>query len=284
MASLTFSTTLPPPIATPPGVGAIAAAVPVAAAAGQAGQMPLPLPVAQAAIVLAEPALDGAAPDGAAMRPDQVLIARQVAWPASDGAALAAAWRGLVQAHGTQLAARERQAQAGQLPAGLLATLHEPRQPHQPRAQDAGVPADPWRFTVHTRGPREQHLRVITGEPEQPPGRRRRSRAALRLELVMDDGAAVALQVEPTPAGLVIELCAPDPALLERLRALQPGLEEAVARAGLLVLRWRYHVGIAAGSAHARTPSADAAALLTLPVFRALAEMALQLPLAANAG
>jgi hypothetical protein len=280
MASLTFSTAFPPPIPTSPGVGAIGAAVPVALAAGQAGQMPLPLPVAQALTpVPAEPASDLAVADGAAMRPDQVLIARQVAWPVADGVALAAAWRGLVQAQGTQLAARERQAQGGQLPAALLAALHEPRQPRQP---DAGTPADPWRFTVHTRGPREQHLRVITGEPEQPPGRRRRARAALRLELVMEDGATVALQVEPTPSGLVLELCAPDPALLGRLRALQPKLEDAVARAGLSVLRWRYHVGFAAATGHGRVPSAEAAALLTLPVFRALAEMALQLPLTAG--
>jgi hypothetical protein len=273
MASISLGAALPAPLVTPLNVGPVAAAAPLAFAVGQA----TPLPVAQPMAALAELVPQAAPDDGAAMRPDQAVIARQVAWPAADGAALAASWRALVQAYGTQLAARERQDPGAQLPATLLAALQDARVPRQQDA--AAVPGDAWRFTVHTRSAREQHLHVITGEPEQPPGRRRRHRAALRLELVLDDGAMAAVQVEPTPSGLVIELCTLDAALLERLRGLQATLEAAATRAGLSVLRWRYHLGVPAGSSHARLAPAEAVALLTLPVFRALAEMALALPL-----
>jgi hypothetical protein len=75
-----------------------------------------------------------------------------------------------------------------------------------------------------------------------------------------------------------LELCAPDERNLARLRALQPELEKAVARAGLRVLGWKYCDSLPLGPAHIRLPSADAAAALSLPVFRAMAEMALVLP------
>jgi hypothetical protein len=225
---------------------------------------------------LPEPPAEAAA-DGAAMRPDQVFMSRQLAWPVADGATLASSWRALVHAYGAQLAVRERQAQGGQLSAAVLMVAQEARVLRQ--HDSPGQAPDPWRFTVHTGGPREQHLSVTSDEPEQQPGRRRRARAALRLELVLEDGALVSIQAEPLPGGLVLELCALDAGQLERLRALQPELEAAVGRAGLRVLRWRYHAGTPGGRAHARVASAHVASILTLPVFRALAELALQLPL-----
>jgi hypothetical protein len=276
MATISLSAPLSAPVTTPLNVGPIAAAAPVALAAAEA--QALALPAAHAAPAAAEQAPPGNA-DGAAMRPDQVFMARQLAWPVQDGAALATSWRSLVLTYATQAATREREAQGGPLPAALLMAAQEARVARQ--ADSSSVPPDPWRFTVHAGGPREQHLRVTGGEPEQQPGRRRRARAALRLELVLDDGEAVAVQVEPLPAGLVMEVCALRADLLDRLRALEPQLEAAVQRSGLRVLRWRYHIGVPTGSFHARMPSNDATALLTLPVFRALAELALLLPLRA---
>ena len=94
---------------------------------------------------------------------------------------------------------------------------------------------------------------------------------------------AVVLQVEPMPGGVALELCAPDAPALARLRDLQPMLEQAVARAGLKVLRWTYRDRLPAGPAHARMASGDAGQVLTLPVFRAAAELALVLPMQGEA-
>jgi hypothetical protein len=274
MASISLSVPLPPPVTPSLNVGPIAAATPVALAAAEAGV--LPLPVAELVAPTPAPATDGA-PDGAAMRPDQVFMARQMAWPLADGASLASAWRALVRGYGAALAAREQQAKSGQLPAALLLAAYEGRLPRQ--QEPGGAPADAWRFTIHPGGPQAQQLRVITEEADRPPGRRRRPRAALRLELELEDGVRVTLQVEPLPEGLVVELCAPGASQLERLRALQPQLEAAIERSGLPVLRWRFRDSLPGGEVHARVPSAQAPGMFTLPVFRALAELALALPL-----
>jgi hypothetical protein len=275
MTSITLSVPLAPPSAPALGVGPVAAAAPVAAIAAEAELVSVAANAPELPAPGASPAPD-AAPDGAAMRPDQVFMARQMAWPMADAATLAGSWRALVRTYGAALAAREQQSQSGQLPAALLLAAQDARGPRQ---ELAGAPPDPWRFTVHPGGPRSQHLCVITEEADQPPGRRRRPRAALRLELELADGVRVTLQVEPLPEGLILELCAPGAAQLERLRALEPELDAAIARSGLRVLRWRYRDSLPGGAVHARVPAAQASAMFTLPVFRALAELALALPL-----
>jgi len=279
MASLSFPA-LPPPVsgivptAAPAlPVGPVQAVVP--AMLLQADIDGFPLPTAQPAAVLAAPA--GAAADGAAMRPDQVAMARQLQWPAPDAGALAGSWRGMVRGYGNQLVAREIQARPGQLPTALLQTGQDAQALRQ-MIDLGGPPYDAWRFTVHAGGAREQHLRVIGEQEGQPEKRQRRRRAALRLELVLDDGSVVTVQAEPVADGVALELCAPDARTAERLRALQPRLEEAVRRAGLRVLAWTWRDTLPVGPVHARLPSIEAAAGLSLPVFRAMAEMALLLP------
>jgi voltage-gated potassium channel Kch len=74
-------------------------------------------------------------------------------------------------------------------------------------------------------------------------------------------------------------MAAPDAQALARLRALQPALDAAVERAGLFVVRWSFRMGVSAsGEAHATLAAEDAAQALTMPVFRAVAELALMLP------
>lgn len=252
----------------------VAAAIPAAAIAAEAETLPFSLP--QALRPQASAAPDGAQ-DGAAMRPDQVFLSRQLTFPPVDGATLASSWRTMVRSYAAQLVTRDQQARAGQLPAAVLLATGEGRVQRQLDASGTIHP-DAWRFTVHARGPQEQHLAVVTGDPDRESGRRRRARAALRLELRLPDGTIVTVQAEPLPGGIVLELCAPDAGALERLRQLQPALELAVGRAGLRVLRWQYRDSLPAGQIHARMPSADAASMLSLPVFRAMAELALLLP------
>jgi len=262
------------PTATPAlNVGAVAAAAPVALAPFDAGELPLPssqlLPQAPAAVTPESGA------EGAAMRPDQVFLARQMRYPAADGQSLAASWRSMVRSYGDQLADRALRLHAGQLPPAVLAASQEGRILRQP---DGSLPPDAWRFTVHAGSARDQHLDVIGDEADGPSGRRRHARAALRLELELEDGTKVVLQVEPIPGGLALELCAPDAHSLARLKALQPVLEDAVERAGLKVLRWRYRDRLPLAPLHARLQAGDVVQVLTLPVFRAVAELALALP------
>lgn len=282
MASLSFPPLVSPVLpAVPAGsslpVGPVAAVAPAVLLA-EMDALPLPLPGSQTS-----PAGGGAAPDtmqeGAAMRPDQLVMTRQLTWPAQDGGTLASSWRSMVRSYGTQLVNRELQARPGQLPAAMLLAGQDPRVLRQSDQQN--TPFDAWRFTVHAGSPRDQHLRVVQEyqEPQQQQqNRRRRGRAALRLELVLQDGNVVTVQAEPIADGVRLELCAPDEASLARLRVLQPELESAVARAGLRVLGWTYRASLPLGPAHIRLPSTDAASALSLPVFRAMAELALVLP------
>jgi hypothetical protein len=278
MASISFPalpSVLPSPLAAPSlpaaPVGAVAAITPVALL--QAEFDALPLPQAQPAPALPAPA---EAQDGAAMRPDQVIMARQLNWPTPDGGTLASSWRSMVRNYGTQFANREQQARAGQVPAAILLSGQDPRVLRQPDLLTASN--DAWRFTVHTGGARDQHLRVVENDDGQRRQQRRRGRAALRLELVLADGSIVTLQAEPVADGIRIELWTPVARTRERLRALQPQLEAAIGATGLRVLGWTYLEAAPAGQVHARLPSAEAASALSLPVFRAMAELALLMP------
>lgn len=256
-------------------VGPITAASPVASSVFAAtAQAELPLPQSTP---LASPASGvPVQQDGAAMRPDQVFMSRQMHFP-QDGRTLAGAWRSMVGSYGATLVDRAART-AGALPQAALLAAQEGRSPG--RALEAPIqPADPWRFTVHAGSARDQHLQVVRRAPDSSPGRRRRPRAALRLELELADGTHVALQVEPVPGGVAIEMAAPGAAALARLRTLQPALEAAVERAGLAVMRWNFiDAVLPAPSAHAVLAADDAVSVLTLPVFRAVAEMALVLP------
>lgn len=263
---------LPSPTA-PLSVGAVAAAAPVALSPFDGGEAPSPLsqPVPAAPAAPAEPG-----PEGLAMRPDQVFLARQMHFQAADGRTLAASWQAMVRHYGKQVTDRELRAHAGQLPPAVLAANQEGRVLRQP--DSAPLLQDAWRFTVHAGSPRDQHLGVVQDQPDGPSGRRRRGRAALRLELELADGTIVVVQVEAMPGGLALELCAPGPEALERLRSMQPVLADAVEQAGLQVLRWRYRDRLPLAPVHARMASSDVVQVLTLPVFRAVAELALVLP------
>ncbi len=283
MASLSFPPLLSPVSPVVPGpalpVGPVAAVAPAALLA-EMDSMPLPLPGSQQQSAAAGGTAPDTAQEGAAMRPDQLLMARQVSWPNRDGGMLASSWRNMVRGYGAQIVSRDLQARPGQLPAAMLLAgqLGGPDGRVLRQGEQQGAPFDAWRFTVHAGSPQDQHLRVVQQDQESQQQKRRRPRAALRLELVLDDGTVVTVQAEPLADGVRLELCAPDARSLARLRALQPELEAAVARAGLRVLDWKYRDSLPMGPAHIRMPSADAAAALSLPVFRAMAELALVLP------
>ena len=269
---------LPAPGAPALHVAPVTAAAPVALLAGGGDGPPLPFSQALSATAstTGQAAPDTGA-DGAAMRPDQVLMARQLVYPPQDGASLARAWRGQVRNHGSQLTSQALAASAGQLSPAQLAAAQQGQVVRQPELLAAHQ--DAWRFTVHAGGSLAQHLEVVAEDADKPPGRRRRPRAALRLELELADGSTVVIQVEPLPQGVSIEICAPDSRALARLRWLQPELEAVLEKAGVTVLRWQYRDRLPAGASHAMIANAEAAAqALTPAVFRTVAELALLLP------
>jgi hypothetical protein len=263
------------PATTGAPVAPVAAVAPAALlASAEEGGLTLPFSQSLPAGARAPAPESGA--EGPAMRPDQLMMARQLAYPALRGDALAAGWQSMVRTYGAQAARRAVQEQSGHLAPAVLVAGQEGRvlRPLDPHAN----PLDAWRFTVHAGGAHAHTLRVIGDEDEPARRRHARGRAALRLELVLEDGTRVVVQVEPLPYGLAIELCAPDKAAAERLRALQPELERVIKAAGLEVLRWRFRDSLPAGRVHASSALEAAAGTLNLPVFRAVAELALLLP------
>lgn len=271
-----FPITLPalPPVIPQLTVSPVVGAAQVAALTAEPDALPLPFSQPQSAPLPATTA--DTTQDGAAMRPDQVFMARQVLFPAPDTRALAGSWRSMVRAYGAELAMREQQTRAGHLSPALLIAAQDGRISRQP---DGSVHPDAWRFIVHTGGQKPQHLQVLADADEQHSGRRHR-RAALRLGLQLADGTLVVVLAAPLPGGVALELYAPDTHALARLRDMQPALEVAVGRAGLRVLHWKFFDRLPAGPVHASLPSSDVASALSLPVFRAMAELALLLPAA----
>lgn len=285
MASVSSLPALPP-LVTPPStpalpVGAVAAAAPVALLAGGADGPPLPFSQALSTGAGTPAQAPESGAEGTAMRPDQAIMARQLAYQQMDAAGLARAWRTQVRNHGSQLASRALASSAGQLSPALLAAAQQGQVVGQAMRQPELLAAHPdaWRFTVHGAGQASQHLEVLSRDPDQPPGRRRRLRAALRLELQLADGSAVVVEVEPLPGGVALTLCGADARTLTRLRWLQPELESALGRAGLKVLRWQFRDRLPTEHSHALRTNAEAVAQALSPaVFRAVAELALLLP------
>lgn len=219
------------------------------------------------------------------MRPDQALMARQMAYQPMDAAGLARAWRTQVRHHGSQLANRALASGAGQLSPALLAAAQQGQVVGQAVRQPELLAAHPdaWRFTVHGAGPAPQHLEVLSRDPDQAPGRRRRLRAALRLTLELADGSVAVVEVEPLPGGVALILSGADARTLTRLRRLEPELEAVLGRAGLKVLRWQYRDRLPTEHSHTLSSNAEAVAQALSPaVFRAAAELALLLPVLAQ--
>lgn len=279
MATIQFAALIPVP-ATP-----LAPAVQQGAPTFPPLPTSLPLVAAADAVPAAGVATALAANPGAAMaeaasmRPDQLFMARQLAWPALDGATLANAWRGMAATYGLQLAAQQQQAAGQHLPGNLLmAGQFPPAQPGQPPALQWHP--DAWRFVTPGQA-RPLTLRVLDGGPDQQPGRRRRAKAALRVELTLEDGMRATVQLEALPEGVMMELAAPYTSSLELLRAALPGLREAIARAGLTLVRTTLRHALAPAR-----PVKDAASAAAVPaqLFRAMADVALLLAMAAEPG
>jgi hypothetical protein len=280
MATINLAPIITPPLriggptALAPAGALTQAAIPAFAPAATETDALLPAVIASAAPTAGA---DGAGRDSAAMQVNQLLLARQLSWPAPDSLALAASWRVMVKTYATQLAAMQQQAHGQQLPAALFMAGQEPAALRDGAQQALASGAEAWRFAVYGWEGQQLTLRVLAGDPDQAPGRRRRGKVALRLELALADGSRVMVQIEPLPDGILLDLAATSAAALQQLREALPALAAAVGRAGLRILRCTIRDTLQPGRPHQDDPARAAAAGLTLPVFRAMAEVALLL-------
>jgi len=259
-------------------VGPLPAAVPAATGAILDGA---DVPPADGAALqaLAEALVDGAdAVLSSAMRPNQ-LFARQLTWHPPEAAMMAASWQVMVRTYGQQRAAWLEQAKGQHVPSSLFMADHNSSAVREGRP---GLPLvtemEPWRFTVFAWGAERLVLKVVVHDDEEDNGRaRRRSRVALRLELMLPGPGRVIIQLEPASSnGVLMEVGAAHTSAMQHMRETLPQLAELVNRHGLTVVRCHLRRVIPSGGAE-QVPTAAHTALLTAPLFKAMAEIAVLL-------
>jgi hypothetical protein len=231
-----------------------------------------------ASVLAAEALLAG---EPAAMRSDQVFMARQLTWPQQmDPHAMAASWSIMVRTYAEQRAALLDQARGQHLPASLFMADRTPLPARDgERTMALVTELDAWRFAVYAWGSARLVLRVVSREPAEyeGPQRRSRRRVALRLELQLAEFGRVVVQLEPAGAGVLLELGAEQPNAQQHLRELLPLLAATVGQAGLSIRRCRVARTLDPLHHEMHLPDRDQAALLTPPIFKAMADIALLL-------
>ena len=259
-------------------VGPLPPAVPVATGAILDGA-DTPPQTAAALQAMADAVLDGAdAVLSSAMRPNQ-LFARQLTWHPPDAAMMAASWQVMVRTYGQQRAAWLEQAKGQHVPSSLFMADHNPSAVREGRP---GLPLvtemEPWRFAVFAWGAERLVLKVVVHDDEEGDGRgRKRTRVALRLELMLPGLGRVIIQLEPaTSNGVLMEVGAAHTSAMQYMRETLPQLAALVNRFGLTVIRCHLRRVIPPGGAE-QIPTTAHTALLTAPLFKAMAEIAVLL-------
>ncbi|WP_156894869.1 hypothetical protein [Janthinobacterium sp. 1_2014MBL_MicDiv] len=272
--------------ATPMVPGVVQPLVPVGpymAPAPDAGTLPAQLQQkAQDSLAsLIKPNADGAGAtprDSSAMQVNQLFFTRQLVWQPPDAAQLAASWRVMVKTYGEQYAALQEQARGQHVPGNLFMAEQQPALLREGPRPPLSIDSEAWRFAVYGWGGQRLLLRVLASDDDEdaaPP--RRGGKVALRVELIILGIGRVVIQMEPAGDGVLLELAADEEAALRHLRLALPDIADAVRRAGLRVLRCRLNRQLHAQRVHGNYPMQAAAASLSLPLFRAMAEVALLL-------
>ena len=268
--------------ATPMLPGVVQPLVPIGpymAPAPDAGTLPAQFQQAQDALGnLLKPAADGAANgatarDSSAMQVNQLFFTRQLVWQPPDAAQLAASWRVMVKTYGEQYAALQEHARGQHVPGNLfMAEQQAVTRPSLPLDTEA------WRFAVYGWGGQRLLLRVLPSDAdEENAPRKRHGKAALRVELLIDGTGRVVIQMEPANDGVLLELAAAEDTALVLLRRMLPEIADCVRHAGLRLVRCRLNRVLHAQRAQDNVQMQLAAGALSLPLFQAMAEVALLL-------
>ncbi|MPQ55542.1 hypothetical protein [Duganella sp. FT27W] len=267
---------LPPPLPnlpTLPGVNA----VPLGPVADAPETPAAPNPALQAAADALAELADAVEPP--AMRPNQLFMSRQLTWHPPDAAMMAASWQIMVRTYGEQRAAWLEQAKGQHLPASLFMADHNPSAVREGRAGPPLITqTEPWRFAVFAWGAERLVLKVVMFDEEEPRrSARKRARMALRLELMLSGLGRVTLQLEPMAGNRVLmEVGAAHTSVNRHMREILPSLANVINQCGLTVVRCHLRRELAPGLAHIAPTPADTAQLTT-PLFKAMAEIAMQL-------
>ena len=271
--------------ATPMVPGVVQPLVPIGpymAPAPDAGTLPAQLQQGQDGLAsLIKPNADGtggAMPrDSSAMQVNQLFFTRQLVWQPPDAAQLAASWRVMVKTYGEQYAALQEQARGQHVPGNLFMAEQQPALLREGARPPLTVDSEAWRFAVYGWGGQRLLLRVLASDEDEDATPRRRGKVALRVELIIIGIGRVVIQMEPSGDGVLLELAADEEPALRHLRLALPEIADAVRRAGLRVVRCRLNRQLHAQRVHGNYPMQAGAAALSLPLFRAMAEVALLL-------
>ena len=271
--------------ATPMVPGVVQPLVPIGpymAPAPDAGTLPAQLQQGQDGLAsLIKPNADGtggAMPrDSSAMQVNQLFFTRQLVWQPPDAAQLAASWRVMVRTYGEQYAALQEQARGQHVPGSLFMAEQQPALLREGARPPLTVDSEAWRFAVYGWGGQRLLLRVLASDEDEEAMPRRRGKVALRVELIIIGIGRVVIQMEPSGDGVLLELAADEEAAQRHLRLALPEIADAVRRAGLRVVRCRLNRQLHAQRVHGNYPMQAGAAALSLPLFRAMAEVALLL-------
>ncbi len=217
--------------------------------------------------------------DPAAMRPNQVFLSRQLVWQPPDTALMAASWQVMVRTYGEQRAAWLEQASGRHVPSSLFMADHTPAVMREGRPGPLVTEMEPWRFAVYAWGAERLVLKVVVkDDDEYERDRRKRSRVALRLELMLPGVGRVVIQMEPAGGnGVVMEVGAAQTSAMQHMRELLPQLAATVSRSGLTILRCRLRRELPPSSGEHAYPTRLHTAALTQAIFRAMAELAVLL-------
>lgn len=253
---------------------------PYMAPAPDAGTLPAQLQQAQDSLAaLVKPNADGAgagamARDSSAMQVNQLFFTRQLVWQPPDAAQLAASWRVMVRTYGEQVASLQEHARGQHMPGALFMAEQQGAGARLPVPPDS----EAWRFAVYGWAGQRLLLRVLPGgEDEEDAPRRRHGKVALRIELTIDGLGRVIIQMEPSGDGILLELAADEAAALLMLRRMLPELAEVIRHAGLRLLRCRLNRVLHAQRLHSGFAMQNAANSLSLPLYQAMAQVALLL-------
>ena len=206
------------------------------------------------------------------------FFTRQLVWQPPDAAQLAASWRVMVKTYGEQYAALQEQARGQHLPGKLFMAEQQPALLREGARPPLSMDGEAWRFAVYGWGGQRLMLRVLAsdGDEDNTP-RRRQGKVALRVELIIIGIGRVLIQMEPVADGVLLELAADEEHALRHLRLALPAIADAVRHAGLRVVRCRLNRQLHVQRVHNNFPMQAAAAALSLPLFRAMADVALLL-------
>ncbi|KAB8064010.1 hypothetical protein [Janthinobacterium violaceinigrum] len=271
--------------ATPMVPGVVQPLVPIGpymAPAPDAGTLPAQLQQGQDGLAsLIKPNADGAGGamprDSSAMQVNQLFFTRQLIWQPPDAAQLAASWRVMVKTYGEQYAALQEQARGQHVPGNLFMAEQQPALLREGPRPPLTVDSEAWRFAVYGWAGQRLLLRVLASDEDEDAAPKRRGKVALRVEVIIIGIGRVVIQMEPAGDGVLLELAADEDGALHHLRQALPEIADAVRRAGLRLVRCRLNRQLHAQRVHGNYPMQAAAATLSLPLFRAMAEVALLL-------